>query len=308
MANPKPKKPEKKSSDQTQSAQSVATKAVTTDANTNVMKGFFTRKYGEGENLLTIFKSPRIWGALLGELVGTMLITMLFLTTLGMLRADFVPIFVMFAAICIYVAFAAISGANLNPLITVGMMATRRMSAIRGVLYILAQLVGAWLGFLVLNAFIMGSGTETEMPGLIDASGENFWIVALIELMGAIIIAFCFARALKYVNRKPLVFALVVCSSLVLVMLFGMLIPQSYFSLYDSLVFNPASALMYGIIPTAADNFGQLAGMLGLVVSAYILLPMVGGVIGFYLSDIITRLAGRNKYGDCPECCEKKLA
>ena len=33
----------------------------------NPFKGFFARKYPEGENILTIFETPRIWGAVIGE-------------------------------------------------------------------------------------------------------------------------------------------------------------------------------------------------------------------------------------------------
>ena len=43
----------------------------------NPFKGFFDRKCDKDENILTIFKSPRIWGAVAGELVGTMLLVLL---------------------------------------------------------------------------------------------------------------------------------------------------------------------------------------------------------------------------------------
>ena len=116
--------------------------------------GFFARKYNPGEeSLLNIFKTPKIWGALLGEMLGTLLLTMLLMCTIGMFRVDFVPIFLMCAILCVYVIIVKLSGAQLNPLVTAGMMATRRMSAIRGVLYILAQVVGAWIASIILNAF-----------------------------------------------------------------------------------------------------------------------------------------------------------
>lgn len=257
--------------------------------------GFFARKFNvDEENLLNIFKTPKIWGALLGEMIGTMMLTMLFLNTFGMFRVDFVPLFLMFAALCAYLVAAKLSGANLNPLVTAGMMATRRMSAIRGVLYILAQVVGAWLGSLILNAFRIGSGSANGYPGIVEATSDSFWVLALMQLLGAIIIAFCFARALRYTCKNTLTFAFTVTSSLVLVCLLGIIISQNYFGLADSLVFNPASALMYGILPTTAENFGALASAAGLALAAYVVFPMVGGVIGFYLSDLATRLAGHS--------------
>ena len=50
-------------------------------------------------------------------------------------------------------------------------------------------------------------------------------------------------------------------------------------------MFNPVVALMYQILPTAADSFGELAGAAGIALAAYVLFPIVGGVIGFYISD-----------------------
>ena len=41
-------------------------------------KGFFSRKYEEKESILTVFKTRKFWGALLGELIGTMLLALLF--------------------------------------------------------------------------------------------------------------------------------------------------------------------------------------------------------------------------------------
>ena len=96
----------------------------------SVFADFFARKGDPDENILTIFKSPRIWGAVIGELIGTMFLTMLLLT-LGIYQ----PLYVLFGVIGITMAVYSLSGAHLNPALTAGMMATRRISAIRGVLY-----------------------------------------------------------------------------------------------------------------------------------------------------------------------------
>ena len=105
-----------------------------------IFANFFAKKGDPEENILTIFKTPKIWGALVGELIGTMFITMLLLT-LGIYQ----PLYVLFGVIGVTLAVFTLSGAHLNPAITAGMMATRRVSAIRGVLYMVAQVVGAWL-------------------------------------------------------------------------------------------------------------------------------------------------------------------
>ncbi len=298
MASSKPKKAAKKSSDnKTQPEKTGETSAVVTTAtatkvktvdNKGILKGFFARKYGTDENILTIFKTPKIWGALIGEAIGTMLLTM-FLLTLGM--GTQVPSFFVFCMVGVYIAVVGLSGANLNPLITAGMMASRRMSAIRGVLYMLAQVLGAWIGLIIINAFRLGSGTTQDLPMMTEVTGETFWAVMLIELMGAIIFAFGFARALKFARKSPLTFAFTVSSIFTLIIIVGVIVAQGYFTMESAFMFNPAVALMYQVLPTAADNFGELAAMAGLAIAAYIVVPMVGGILGFYLSDITTRLA-----------------
>lgn len=135
-----------------------------------------------------------------------------------------------------------------------------------------------------------------------EIAGETFWAVALVELMGAMIIAFCFARALRYSRKSPLTFALTVTSGMTLAVLLGLVVSQTYFGFQNSsFIFNPAAALMYQILPVTADGFGELAGLAGLAIAAYIIIPMVGGVIGFYLSDFAGKLAG-NSYMCDDEC------
>ena len=64
---------------------------------------------------------------------------------------------------------------------------------------------------------------------------------------------------------------------------------------------------MYQILPTAADSFGELAGAAGIALAAYVLFPIVGGVIGFYISDIATRLSAGGYFCECDEPCHKKI-
>lgn len=310
MANQKPKKTDKtakKSSEKPEVNRDAAVVSETkiVQANGSVLKGFFARKCDKNENVLTIFKTPKIWGALLGELIGTMLLSMLLLT-MGLN-----PQYLVLAVLCIYLVIVGLSGAHLNPLVTAGMMATRRMSAIRGVLYMLAQVLGAWIGLIIANAFRLGSGTSSvELMSMIEVTGETFWVTALVELLGATILAFCFARALRFVRRNPLAFAFTISSSLLLVLIFGLIIMQNYFGLSgNTFIFNPAVALMYQILPTTADGIGELASLAGLALAAYVLVPVIGGIIGFFLSDITTRLAGEGYDCDdyhCNKECEKR--
>ena len=268
-----------------------------------LMKGFFSKKYDTSETILTIFHRPQIYGALLGEIIGTMLLTMTVIC-LGMTN----PLYIWFAMVAITVAVFGLSGANLNPLITVGMMASRRISAIRGVLYVLAQIVGAWLGMFITTGFKNWSESTTEMPAMAEVAEGTFWQLAIIELVGAIILAFFFARAWKY-RKSPLTFGMIVGTGLAVTIIYVYIVSQSYFGLSNNFMMNPAIALMYQILPSAGDNFGEIMGGIVQALTIYALFPMVGGILGFYIAEFTSRLSGeRQKYtmlyfaGDC---CEK---
>ena len=274
-----------------------------TSGKKNPVKEFFARKGDPNENILTIFKDTKIIGALIGEIVGTGLVTAVALT-LGL----FNPLYLIFAYIGITAAVFALSGAHINPIITAGMMASRRVSAIRGVLYIIAQLLGAWLGFMLISYFYnqgIASGNITEeavlLPTLTAAENVNhvsdsysfFWAITMIEFIGAIIIAFFFARALEF-KRGAFTFAAVVGGGVFLAMLFAVVITGQFLGIQDNVfIFNPAAAFMYGLLPTGAEGFDALMGQLWPMLVTYVIFPVLGGVLGFYLSDFANKLSGK---------------
>ena len=264
--------------------------AETTKKSKSFLSGFFAKKYEEKEGILTIFKSHKFYGALLGEVLGTALITLLIfsLTYTGLHNmASYAGI----AVIAIYISVYAFSHACLNPIITVGMMASRRMSVIRGFMYIIAEIVGAWLGWLIFNSFHLAAGETAGEVTAMAAVGENqFWIFAMIELLGAIIIAFFFARALDY-KRSVFTFGAIVAGGIILATFIGVIVSAVFFGLNNNFVFNPAAALMFQIFPTAGENFGEILGGICQALSIYALLPAVGGVLGFYLSDFASKLS-----------------
>ena len=286
----------------------VKTKIVSEKATTgkvNPVKEFFARKGDPNENILTIFKDTKIIGAIIGEIIGTGLVTAVALT-LGL----FNPLYMIFAYIAITAGVFALSGAHINPIITAGMMASRRVSAIRGVLYIIAQFLGAWLGFALINWFyhigVDSGNISAEMVLLPTLSNGNqiaatvegfsfFWPVTMIEFIGAIIIAFFFARALDY-KRGAFTFAAVVAGGVFLAYLFAVVICSNYFGFpqgANPFIMNPAAAFMYGVLPTSAENFGALMEQLWPMLVTYVIFPLMGGVLGFYLSDFANKLSGK---------------
>ncbi|MDO4752738.1 MAG: aquaporin [Candidatus Saccharibacteria bacterium] len=255
-----------------------------------IFAGFFSKKYEENEGILTIFKNHKFYGALLGEIIGTALVTLL-LFSLSLIGLHNMAAYA-FAVVAIFIGIYAFSGACLNPIITAGMMATRRLSVIRGVMYIIAEIIGAWLGWLIFNSFHLAGGDEAyAIPTMSQIADGKFWVVAMIEFMAAIIIAFFYARAVKY-KRSVFTFAAIVAGGFALVMVISYVISAAFLSLNSNFIVNPAVALMFQIFPTSGENFGEIFGGICQALSVYAFLPMIGGVIGFYLSDFNARLSG----------------
>lgn len=253
------------------------------------LKGFFARKYEEKESILTIFKNHKFYGALLGEVIGTMLIALLLLS-LSLMGIANIAMYA-FAIVAVLVAVYAFSGACLNPLVTVGMMASRRMSVIRGVMYIIAEILGAWLGWLIFNAFHLAGGeTAYDIPAMSAIVENGFWPVTMVELFGSAVIAFFYARALKY-KRSVFTFAAVVAGGMALAVVVGYVASAAFLGLNNNFVFNPAVAMMLQIFPTAGESFGEILGGICQALSIYAIFPMIGGVIGFYLSDFAGKLS-----------------
>ena len=251
--------------------------------------GFFAKKYEEKESILTIFKNHKFYGALLGEVIGTMLVALL-LFALSLMGIANVAMY-SFAIIAVFIAVYAFSGACLNPIVTVGMMATRRMSVIRGIMYIIAEVLGAWLGWLIFNGFhLTGGETAYDIPTMAAVAEGGFWPVTMVELVGAAIIGFFFARAIEY-KRSVFTFAAVVAGGMALAVLIGYVVSAAFLNLNSNFVFNPAAALMMQIFPTAGENFGEILGGICQALSIYALIPMIGGVVGFYLSDFAKKLS-----------------
>lgn len=269
-----------------------------------VVKYFFRKKYDGDEGILTIFKTPRIIGAILGEIIGAFLLTLLFIA-LGFYQ----PLYLMFAIVGITMAVYPLSGANINPLVTIGLMASRRMSVIRGVFYIIAQLIGAMLAWLVMQSFANGAGETapalTSLAAIVDANADagvvasNLWGIVAIEAVGAAVLAFFFARALKF-KRSAWTFASVVGAGFMSAILFAIVISSNFFQAEGVFAINPAIAVALEAFTVKDTNVWK-------ALLAYVLTPAIAGVIGFYLSDVADQVAEENCACAAGQCaCAKK--
>jgi MIP family channel proteins len=78
--------------------------------------------------------------------------------------------------------FAATSGGHINPAVTVGFLVTRRIAPLLGLLYIVAQLVGATLAGLLLRAIYPPAVWQAARLGTPNlAPGVSFGLGVLIE-------------------------------------------------------------------------------------------------------------------------------
>ena len=107
--------------------------------------------------------------------------------------------------------------------------------------------------------------------------------------MGAIIIGFTFARALQY-KRSALTFASIIAGGTVIAFIAAIVISSTYLGLDSNFVMNPAIAMMYQILPTGGDDIAQLLAEIGQSLAVYFAFPVIGGIVGFYLSDITSTL------------------
>jgi glycerol uptake facilitator protein len=246
-------------------------------------KGFFAPKYDTRENILTIFKTPRIIGAIGGELIGVFILTLL---VLALALQYFGGLYIMFVIFGLTLAIYPLSGANLNPLVTLGLATTRRISPIRAVFYIVAQLIGGMLAWLVAQLFLGGNGLEAgtiaaaTLPAI--TADTNVGMLLAGECIAALLFAFFFARALK-VKKNKVAFATTIGVGFMTAWLFTFLLPVAFYGLQNSnlFIFNPAIALAMEAFMVDGTNVGQ-------AILAYAVLPLLAGIVGFFLSDILS--------------------
>ncbi|RYF28833.1 MAG: hypothetical protein EOO17_03890 [Chloroflexi bacterium] len=221
--------------------------------------------------------------ALIAEFIGTFLLTVAFIGTKG----D--PLYLGFVLAGIVLIVGTISGAHINPAITVGTWVTRKISGLRALGYIIAQVLGAVLALVALTAFIGAApapDAQSAMMGGQSAAPELFkvaaltdsshWYVLFAELIGATIFAFAVASARKEkLDRVAKAFTIG----------FGLLIAGVFTTIvagYASAngVFNPAIALSVGAI-----DWGKIDWF---AIAAYLVAPLLGGIIGFALRDVLS--------------------
>ena len=187
---------------------------------------------------------------LMAEFLGTSVLVMV---ALVLSQTTGVPYFIATSVAVtlglVYVLFGSVSGGHFNPAITVGMWSARRISTVRGVAYIAAQMLGGVASWQLFQYF-----TNQSLP----AKTTNWSTpMFLAELVGAAILAVGLTAALTR-RLDTLTTALTYGAAFFA----GIMIAATASAAY----LNPASAL-------ALRNFNAI----------YILGPLVGGIVGVNL-------------------------
>lgn len=193
---------------------------------------------------------------LVAEFLGTGILTLLILSvqrsTIG------VPFFVALAAgltlALMVFALGNVSGAQLNPAITIGLWTARRISTLRGIAFIAAQFLGAWAAYYLYTYYVR--------VGLQPVGGHFASRVLVAEAVGTAIFSFGWASAL-YQRLSPAAT--------------GSVAGLSY---------------MIGIIAASPAAIGMLNPAVALgarawVWGTYVLGPVLGAVIGVNLYGLL---------------------
>jgi len=215
--------------------------------------------------------------ALLAEFVGT------FMFAATVIAGQGQPILVLFALAGVVLAIGALSGAHVNPAVTLGAWVTRRMSGLKALGYVVAQVLGAMLALVVLQAFVDGapkaesanmfsSGTPELFKAATLPAGKE-WYVFFAELLGTTILGFAVANALSEVRERTAAALTVGLGIFVALMVAGS--AAAYIG--ATAILNPAVA-----VSLQAINFGSVWPL-----GVYVLGTGLGGVVGFMLYELM---------------------
>jgi aquaporin Z len=232
------------------------------------------------EHVQRAARSVTLWRALGAELVGTLLLAGVVIAGQGQ------PIFVLFALVGIVLTIGSISGAHVNPAITIAALVTRRIGWLRAIGYIIAQILGAALAYVILNAFIGGAAvvsaeaaaygqTAATLFAATDVSlltGKE-WYVFFAELTGTAILGFALANATRELHDR--VAASFTVGLGIFIALMVAVSAASYVG--ATAILNPAVA-----VALHAYSWGSIWPF-----AIYALAPVIGAIIGFVLYDLL---------------------
>lgn len=238
-------------------------------------------------------KTPLL-GAYIAEFVGTFILAAVALT------ANNSTLYLAFTIIAIVMTIGLVSGAHINPLVTVGAWVTRKMDGKRALGYVGAQLLGAMLALVVLMAFSQAAPAQEEatqaMPfaqqsaqlfQMMPITGETkgLWYIFFAEFVGASILSFAVANALRN-GRDRITAAFTYGFGFFAAATVAM--GAALFAAGQGVIataVNPALALSLQTLNISSAKDGVEAAGLGILL--YVVAPILGGILGFLLFNLM---------------------
>lgn len=201
-------------------------------------------------------------GVLIAEFVGTFALAYAVLASINGSLAPAVPTGVIagFTLLLAVLSIGGISGAHINPAVTIGLFSIRKISLRNAVYYILAQFLGALVAIGLISLVLHGHAVGAK-------SDVSNWTVFSSEMIGAIIFTFGVAAAVEQGFQK-ISAAVLVGGSLTLGIIFA--------SIASNGVVNPAVA-----VAISSSTWAYLFG------------PIVGALIGINLQHYMRKLSAR---------------
>lgn len=228
-------------------------------------------------------RSPLL-GAFIAEFIGTFILACVALAVQGN------TLLVGFALIAIVLTIGVLSGAHVNPLITVGAWVTRKISGKRALGYVAAQVLGGMLALVAMTAYaqtlpqtdeaaqqISFGQQQLQLFQVASVTGktENVIYILGAELLAAVIFGFAVSSAMRE-RRDRTAQAFTIGLGLFIALTIG---GGAAVFVGGSVIANPAIALsMKAITWPLTDMWAVLV---------YIAAPLVGGAGGFFLFDVI---------------------
>lgn len=258
------------------SAKQTTTKVTTVKAVEShpVVKAAATSR--SSRKLLSFNRRPLV-AALIAEFVGTFIFAATVIASQGQ------PILVFFALVGVVLTIGTLSGAYVNPALTVAAWVTRRMSALRALAFIVAQILGAMLALVVLNAYVNhAAAPSADMYGSAGGAAQLFkasilpegkeWLVLLAEVLGTAIFGFAVANATREKKERT-----AAAFTVGIGVFLGLMVAGSAAAFIGgSAILNPAVAVALQM------NFLNVWTL-----AVYALGTTLGAVIGFALYDLL---------------------
>lgn len=261
--------------------------------------GHSTRPAGEfmrrSRSLHKRIKEMPVIAALIAEFIGTFLLVATVFTVQSQ------PLYVALALVGIVLVIGGASGAYVNPAMTVGAWVTRKISSLRAIGYIIAQVSGAVVAMTTLSTFlasvhpssITGTTGQTLYHAATIASGKE-WPIFFAELLGTAILAFGFASIARIKRASVTVAFTYGLAILVALLVAGWVTSMSIEESNAGLSFiNPAVAIAAGGVKWSLWS-----------IAIYIIAPAIGGVIGFVLQHFMKSQSSNCNCGCGCECCD----